>query len=153
MNFQKILVTTDFSENGDRACSELSARLGADFSGELILITVIPDWPVPFTLHEFIPDPATMEHYRKEMLAAADSKVKGLAKKLFGNVKNVTALAVLSPKSIADEIVQQATDRKVDLLAMGSSGHGALGRIILGSTIQQVLRSCTCPVLVIPAKK
>ena len=38
----------------------------------------------------------------------------------------------------------------VDLLVMGSRGHGPIGRVFLGSVSAKVIRSAPCPVLVVP---
>ena len=38
----------------------------------------------------------------------------------------------------------------VDLLLIGSSGHGRLGSALLGSTARSVLRDAPCPVVVLP---
>lgn len=153
MHYSNIIVATDFSDNAERAATELRENIRADFSGSLTLITILPDWPVPFTLHEFIPDPETMDRYRREMLAAAETKIKALNDKVFCGIKGAKGVAVLSSRSVADELIHQAKERRADLLVLGSSGHGALGRLILGSTVQQVLRSAPCPTLVIPVTR
>jgi nucleotide-binding universal stress UspA family protein len=50
---------------------------------------------------------------------------------------------------IADTIIHAAQDGKFDLIAMGTHGHGALGRLVMGSVSSQVLAGCTIPVLLI----
>jgi nucleotide-binding universal stress UspA family protein len=40
---------------------------------------------------------------------------------------------------------------EVDLLVLGSRGHGSLRRLLLGSTSAHLARSARCPVLVLPA--
>jgi nucleotide-binding universal stress UspA family protein len=39
---------------------------------------------------------------------------------------------------------------EVDLLVVGSRGHGPLGRLILGSTSMQLTRETRCPLLIVP---
>ena len=51
----------------------------------------------------------------------------------------------------AKVIVDRARDIGADLIVVGSSGHGAWQRMVLGSTIGRVLDRSTCPVLVVPA--
>lgn len=50
---------------------------------------------------------------------------------------------------IADTIIKEAQDGKFDMIAMGTHGHGALGRLVMGSVSSQVLAGCTIPVLLI----
>ena len=42
-----------------------------------------------------------------------------------------------------------AQREKVDLIVMGSHGHGALGNVVMGSVTTSVLARCRTPVLVI----
>lgn len=49
----------------------------------------------------------------------------------------------------ADEIVSIADNRHVDLIVMGSRGHGALAGAVLGSVSQAVLQHAHVPVLVV----
>jgi nucleotide-binding universal stress UspA family protein len=42
------------------------------------------------------------------------------------------------------------TERDVDLLVIGSRGHGPLGRVLLGSVSSEIVRSASCPVMVVP---
>jgi nucleotide-binding universal stress UspA family protein len=41
---------------------------------------------------------------------------------------------------------------EVDLLVVGSSRRGAIGRVLLGSTSEQLSREASCPLLVVPAQ-
>jgi nucleotide-binding universal stress UspA family protein len=50
------------------------------------------------------------------------------------------------------EIVQLAADLRADLVVVGTHGRGAVGRMVLGSVAEQVVRSAGCPVHVARAK-
>ena len=50
---------------------------------------------------------------------------------------------------IADTIIDVAKTGKFDLIMMGTHGHGALGRLVMGSVSTQVLAGCDIPVLLI----
>jgi nucleotide-binding universal stress UspA family protein len=45
------------------------------------------------------------------------------------------------------QIVAVAEQHGVDLIVMGVHGHGALDRMVFGSTTHQVVRAAPCPVL------
>ena len=49
----------------------------------------------------------------------------------------------------SDTIARLAEEGKVDLLAMGSHGHGWLAGVVLGSVATKVLAKCSTPVLLV----
>ncbi len=49
----------------------------------------------------------------------------------------------------ADTIARIAEQDKLDLLVMGSHGHGSLGSLVMGSVTNRVLAHCKTPVLLI----
>ena len=51
-----------------------------------------------------------------------------------------------------DVIVKAATDWPADLIVMGTHGRTGLGRLLLGSVAERVLRRATCPVLTVPRR-
>ena len=51
--------------------------------------------------------------------------------------------------SAAETIGEYAQEGKFDLLLMGSHGHGALARLVMGSVATRVLSHCSVPVLLI----
>ena len=48
-----------------------------------------------------------------------------------------------------ETIAQVAEEGKFDLIIMGTHGHGALGKLVMGSVSTQVLAHCSVPVLLI----
>jgi nucleotide-binding universal stress UspA family protein len=48
-----------------------------------------------------------------------------------------------------DVILQAATDWPADLIVIGSHGRSGLGRVLLGSVAESVVRQAPCPVLVV----
>ena len=47
------------------------------------------------------------------------------------------------------EIVRAGQEQSADLLVIGTRGRGVLGRVLLGSVAQAVVRHATCPVLTV----
>jgi nucleotide-binding universal stress UspA family protein len=47
------------------------------------------------------------------------------------------------------EILRVAHERQADLIVMGVSGRGAVGRFFFGATVEHVLRRAECPVLTV----
>jgi len=48
-----------------------------------------------------------------------------------------------------EEILRVAAEESADLIVIGAGEHGALGRMLLGSTAHHVVRAATCPVLTV----
>ena len=48
-----------------------------------------------------------------------------------------------------DVISQVLSDKNVDLIVMGTQGHGGIKKLFLGSTAEKVIRHATCPVLTV----
>jgi nucleotide-binding universal stress UspA family protein len=49
----------------------------------------------------------------------------------------------------AVEIVKVAKREKAHLIVMGTHGHGAIGRVLLGSVAQKVVSESDCPILLV----
>jgi manganese transport protein len=52
----------------------------------------------------------------------------------------------------ADELVRIARDQELDLLVLGTHGHGFLADLALGRTVSPVLHRLTIPILVVPSR-
>jgi len=57
---------------------------------------------------------------------------------------------LLTQGSIVDVILQKAKQLKIDIIIVGTHGHGGVHHMIFGSVSEGVLRNTSCPVLVIP---
>jgi nucleotide-binding universal stress UspA family protein len=55
--------------------------------------------------------------------------------------------------AVAEEILDQADELHVDLIVMGTHGHGAMYNLLVGSATKGVLKRSTRPVLLVPAPK
>jgi nucleotide-binding universal stress UspA family protein len=53
----------------------------------------------------------------------------------------------------AENIVQYAQEKGIDLIIMGTRGQGGIQRFLLGSTTDRVLRTGHLPVLVVPPQE
>lgn len=51
--------------------------------------------------------------------------------------------------SPAREIVRYADEQECDLVVMGTHGRGGINRLLLGSVAEQVVRTCSVPVLTV----
>ncbi len=76
---------------------------------------------------------------------------KDLQKEVDGFRKSgIDTKGLLSQGSIVDVILQKSKQLGVDIIIIGTHGHGGVHHMIFGSVSEGVLRSSSCPVLVIP---
>jgi nucleotide-binding universal stress UspA family protein len=140
-----ILVPVDFSDVTARVI-EAAAALAKAFGSKVILLHVVEPEP------EFVgydPGPLTVRVDVATDIHADQRRIEEL-KKEFGS-GDVAALQVQG--SSPEEIVKVAREHGATLIVMGSHGHGALYRILVGSVTTAVLKSAPCPVLVVPSKR
>ena len=55
--------------------------------------------------------------------------------------------------TVAEEILKQADELNADLIVMGTHGHGAMYKLLVGSATKGVLKHSTRPVLLVPGPK
>jgi nucleotide-binding universal stress UspA family protein len=101
---------------------------------------------VPCTLLRFIePEDASHGPIKGGAEAEATSYLRGIADRLRERGL-VVDLRVLAGRNAAEAILEQA--RSGVLIALATHGRGGLGRILLGSVADRVIRAAPCPVLV-----
>jgi nucleotide-binding universal stress UspA family protein len=86
-----------------------------------------------------------MEDGRKVLAAAAD-----LARKR--GIKADTVLNELHLGRVADRIVGESAKWRADLIVMGTHGRRGIGRLVMGSDAESVLREARVPVLMVKAR-
>ncbi len=138
LQLKKVLVPTDFS-----AASELALRYGKEmaktFQAKLYVLHVADD-PILFAV-------TTSDEYRAKAISASNEKLEKLVRSSVGDVKQVELLSKCG--STASEIVDFAKDEQMDLVVMGSHGHGAMASMLLGNVAEHVVRHSPCPVMTV----
>ena len=134
----KILVPIDFSPVTESVVS-WAASLARDREASLILLHVQEPIADSFAVGEmYYPIPLEDNPgLRRTLLEVmpADPTIQCEHRLLLG--------------SAPEGILNVAKDERVDLMVMGSHGRGWLGRLLMGSVAEQVVRCATCPVLVV----
>ncbi|TSD85460.1 universal stress protein [Mycobacterium sp. KBS0706] len=142
--FEHILIPTDGSPLAERAVDR-GLRLAAAFRASVTLLTVFE----PF--HVFSLRPAQLSVTEADYEDAMRQRGHEL---LTGGMTLARDLGVTcEPVVVGDEqpyraIIDVATERRCDLIAMASHGRRGVSALVLGSETQKVLTHSKIPVLV-----
>ena len=132
-----ILHPTDFSERSDFAF-RLACSLARDYGARLIVLHVAEPPMAIAGEGMLIPPPAIdLESLRQRLgqFRPRDSKV-------FVEHRLVQGAAV-------PEILQAAGETKCDVIVLGTHGRTGLGRFLIGSVAEQIVRRAPCPVVAV----
>jgi nucleotide-binding universal stress UspA family protein len=142
--FETILMPTDFSAPSAHAL-EYAVALARQSGATLHLVHVVAQLLEIATSPEgYYVEYAAL---RRQLREDAERQIATLAKSIAG-VKVTTEVLDGSP---ARAIVAAATDRKCQLIVMGTHGRGLVSRLVLGSVAERVVRTASCPVLTVSA--
>ena len=139
---KRILIATDGSAPATQAL-ELGLDLAADEDAHAIVVEVIPPLDtMPFggfglSTTGFVHE--TTEEERAVLVEAAE----------LAHARGVDVETELLRGAPVSEIVAYAEVRDVDLIVVGSRGHGSLTSAVLGSVSHGVLRHTSRPVLIV----
>lgn len=155
-DYRRILVATDGSATCEGAIEravELSACLGA----ELIVLSVAPAGDVTAGDLDAASDPlgaaeeATMALSQRGARPAVDEAVdRATTAAARCSAAGVTARPLVWEGPTADSVLAAADKEAVDIIVVGSHCRGGVGRLLLGSVSDHVVRHAKVPVMVVP---
>jgi nucleotide-binding universal stress UspA family protein len=143
---KKILVAHDFSDPANRALA-FAADLADKIGATLEVVHVHPDvydgrsdpslglpWPAP----------DQVERYMRFL----DSELERAVRAVLGPDAEKVKRSVVRGEP-ARRILSVASDVGADMVCLGSTGKGAVERVLLGSVSQRVVRTSEIPVLTV----
>ena len=138
----KILLAVDGSDYTRKMLEYVSTHQELfDTSHEFVLLNT----PVPVPPHaKAAVGSGTVDDYYKE---EAQKVLEPAAAAL--QARGIAARREWRAGHAGDTIGRFAEDGGFDMLIMGSHGHGALARLVMGSVATEVLAQCRTPVLLI----
>jgi nucleotide-binding universal stress UspA family protein len=136
--FKRIVVPTDFSETAQTAV-DLGAELAVYYNAMLDLVNAVDATVYAYAGYPFA-------SLTKELLTSAEEALQQV--KLPEAASGVTVNRYIVSGNPAAEVVAHAKRNDGDLIVIGTHGHGAVARFILGSVADRVLHEATCPVIV-----
>jgi nucleotide-binding universal stress UspA family protein len=142
----KILVAVDFSPAA-AAVLRQARHYAKALAAEVWLVHVAPPDP-EFVGYEA--GPQTVRDQVAEKFHAEHRALQQQAEEFRHLGLNVASLLLQGPTS--PTILAEADRLQVDLIILGSHGHGALYQVLVGSVSEGVLRKAGRPVLVVPTR-
>jgi nucleotide-binding universal stress UspA family protein len=141
----RILCAVDFSDGSLRAL-EYAMSIAEEADGQLTVLHAIE---VPPELREHVP--ITGDFDVDAVHAAAEAAcLRRLQDLIPESVRAYCRVETVVREGAAyRQILQLATERKIDLIVMGVQGRRAVDLFVFGSETAHVIRVATCPVLVV----
>jgi nucleotide-binding universal stress UspA family protein len=138
LKIKTILHATDFSERSNNAL-HVACSLARDYGATLVVLHVAPPPIIAYGGVMTAPPPpqtdrrALMAQLRQ--LQSPDSKVRLEHR--------------LEEGDAANEILRVAQESHSDVIVLGTHGRTGLGRLLMGSVAEVVVRKALCPVLTV----
>jgi len=142
---RKLVAAIDFSPVS-KAVVEQAASLAEAFSAELTLMHVAAPDP---SFVGFAAGPDSVRDARAREIHTEHRQLQAMAERL--RDRGVSARALLIQGPTVEKILSEVQRLQADAIVIGSHGHGALYRALLGSVSEGVVRAARRPVLVVPA--
>jgi nucleotide-binding universal stress UspA family protein len=139
----RIILATDFSDEA-RAAEAEAMRLARALGTELLLVHVAVEAPL------YGETPFGMKRLREVYKAQGRWAEERLAER----AEHLTSQGITTDwrRRVGvphEEIVKAASEERAGYIVMATHGRGGLGRFMLGSVADRVIRSAPCPVLVV----
>ena len=141
--YKKILLPTDGSRFSDK--SEMHAlAIAAANNAEIIALSVVEN-----SFSAGLPDSETINEVNRLLKDETEQnlqKVERLRDEEGLDVKVTKRIAEGSPAKAILEIIEE---EDIDLVVIGSSGKSGIGKFLMGSVAEKVVKSAKCCVLVV----
>ena len=147
-SFGRVVCATDF-ESASTAALDMALPIAQKAGGRLTLVHVIkgvsPESTARYTLRSRVPE------YHRFLAEDAWRRLQEAIPFEARQSGSVHARVVTGTPS--DEIVRIADEARADLIVLGVTSRGAIGRRLIGSTAARVMRRAGCAVLAVPESR
>ncbi|WP_166807282.1 universal stress protein [Candidatus Chlorobium masyuteum] len=155
MNAMKLLVAIDFSESAESVIAE-AEKLAKTLSAKVFLLHAMP----PLSpIMDNVDDAATLPQpgipFQMESLPRLSASAKEKLIEISGRMQaeGIECAIILTHNNEVEAIIEESKKNRIDMILLGSHGHGALYHLLIGSVSEGVIRKASCPVIIIPSKK
>lgn len=140
-----ILVATDLSETSDAVVAK-AFEMAEPFGASVTLMHVLTESRLQ-DLREDMRSSGTSEAYIDEIVTLMKDSV---AEQIARVADSADASVVVARGALADQVLERAGAGSVDLIVLGLRSRSRVGKLIMGSGVQEILLSTPCPVLGVP---
>ena len=142
-----ILVAVDLSPASEKVVE--AAGGVAKLTGASVYVLHIAEPEPDFVGYDA--GPVVVRTQVSQELRREHREVQALAKKLRKEGLDATALLIRGPT--VETTLKEADNLKVELIVVGSHGHGAVYDVLIGSYSAGIIRRSKLPVLVVPIRE
>lgn len=134
---KQILVPVDFSECTEKALG-YAVPFAKQFGATLTLLHVIEPTFMPATEMGVIVDVDTSDEAKQEL------------EKLHAQIEGQVRCQIMMRNGMAEsEILKVARELACDLIILSTHGRTGMERLLLGSTVEKVMRRAGCPIFIV----
>lgn len=144
---KNIMAPIDFSDVTDEVI-QVAAQFAKTFAAKLWIVHVAAPDP-DFVGYDV--GPQHVREWRADTLRKEHKIIQNKKKELEEDGIDVEALLIQGAIIVA--ILNEAKKLKADLIVVGSHGHGALIKLLMGSVCEGLIKKAPCPILIIPVNK
>ena len=148
LKFDRLLVPVDFSRDSMAALGYAMDLAGKLQGPQTVVVLYVVDESLPVALESSSLGSQGRKEQERALKKSATEQLKTFVSGVDPGEETIET-AVVTGTPVAEQICKFADDTGVDMVIIGSQGKGALRRLVLGSTMQQVQRQATCPVLAV----
>lgn len=142
--FSSILIATDGSQHTKNAVKHGLAL--AKLSNAKVYAVYVID----IAAFASIPVDATWENMHEFLKKEGEAAIKNVEEDAAS--QGIKIEKIILEGNPAQEIVKFASANNIDLIVMGTLGKSGLERFLLGSVAEKVIRTASCPVMVVRSR-
>ena len=141
---RNILVPTDFSADSDRAF--LTALEIAGKGRSRVFLLHVISRTVQICVSDYCIDQSIADRVLSEGIVFSNEKLRETIAR-FPDSRTVKVIPDLRKGQPHEEILKEASERKIDLIVISSHGKTGLKKYFIGSVAERVMKEAKCPVL------
>ena len=147
-SFRSVLAVTDLSATGNLPIPHAYAL--ANEGGTVHLLHVVDPELLPSPLYaHYEPGRTPTEEERARQVAALEERLRALVPPEAAERRVTTVTVIHESGVVSDAIVEEAEQRDVDAICIGTHGRTGLVKAFLGSVAENVVRKSRRPILIV----